>query len=56
MEQSWSVKDLTDFAGGSIRNAREDTRPFDHLEFDCAFPPELYAGREAAAVRYLRQS
>jgi hypothetical protein len=43
MEQSWSVKDLTEFVAESVRNAREDTVPFYHLELDRVFPPEFYA-------------
>src|SRR5205823_14980773 len=43
MEQSWSVKELTEFVAGSVRNAREGDVPFYHLQFDRVFPPEFYA-------------
>ena len=42
MEQSWSVKDLSEFVADSIRNARESSVPFYHLQFDCVFPPDFY--------------
>jgi hypothetical protein len=42
MEQSWSVKDLTEFVAGSVRNAREGSSPFYHLQFDRVFPPDFY--------------
>lgn len=43
MEQSWSVKDLTEFVADSVRNARTDDDPFYHLEFDRVFPLDFYA-------------
>jgi len=43
MEQSWSVKDLTEFVADSVRNAREGSIPFYHLQFDRVFPPDFYA-------------
>ena len=43
MEQSWSVKDLTEFVVGSVRNARADDDPFYHLRFNRVFPPAFYA-------------
>ena len=43
MEQSWSVKDLTEFVAGSMQNARQGSVPFYHLEFDHVFPPDFYA-------------
>jgi hypothetical protein len=43
MEQSWSVKDLTDFVAESVRQAREGDAPFYHLQFDRVFPPDFYA-------------
>jgi hypothetical protein len=43
MEQSWSVKDLTEFVADSVRKAREGSAPFYHLQFDRVFPPEFYA-------------
>lgn len=43
MEQSWSVKELTEFVANSVRNARADDDPFYHLEFDRVFPPDFYA-------------
>jgi hypothetical protein len=43
MEQSWSVKDLTEYVADSVRNAREGISPFYHLQFDRVFPPDFYA-------------
>ena len=45
MEQSksCSVKDLTEHVTSSIRNARDDSTPFYHLQFDRVFPPAFYA-------------
>jgi hypothetical protein len=43
MEQSRSVKDLTAFVAESVRNAREGSVPFYHLQFDRVFPPNFYA-------------
>lgn len=43
MEQSWSVKDLSDFVAESVRNAREGGAPFYHLQFDRVFPADFYA-------------
>jgi hypothetical protein len=43
MEQSWSVKELTEFVAESVRAARTDEDPFYHLEFDRIFPPDFYA-------------
>src|SRR4030095_16320474 len=43
MEQSWSVKELTEFVDNYVRNARADDDPFYHLEFDRVFPPDFYA-------------
>ncbi|HME88904.1 MAG TPA: hypothetical protein VKE30_06810 [Chthoniobacterales bacterium] len=43
MEQSWSVKNLTAFVENSVRNAREGSAPFFHLQFDGVFPPDFYA-------------
>src|SRR4030095_8657425 len=43
MEQSWSVKEFTEFVANSVRNARADDDPFYHLEFDRVFPPDFYA-------------
>ena len=43
MEQSWSVKELTEFVAESVRNAREGSVPFYHLQFDRVFPPDFYA-------------
>jgi hypothetical protein len=42
MEQSWSVKDLTDFVAGSVRNAREGSAPFYYLQFEGVFPADFY--------------
>src|SRR3981081_3441530 len=33
MEQSWSVKDLTEFVAESVGKAREGFSPFYHLQF-----------------------
>ena len=43
MEQSWSVKDLTEFVAQSVRDAREGSAPFYHLQFTQIFPPDFYA-------------
>jgi hypothetical protein len=43
MEQSWSVKDLTEFVAESVGKAREGFSPFYHLQFDGVFPPDFYA-------------
>src|SRR2546423_8356952 len=43
MEQSWSVKELSDHVAESVRRARESTVPFYHLQFDRIFPPDFYA-------------
>jgi hypothetical protein len=43
MEQSWSVKALTEFVARSVETARADDDPFYHLEFDRVFPPDFYA-------------
>src|SRR5437868_1043062 len=43
MEQSWSVKDLSDFVAESVQNAREGNLPFYHLQFDRVFPADFYA-------------
>jgi hypothetical protein len=43
MEQSWSVKALTEFVAESVRSARRDDVPFPHLQFDRVFPPDFYA-------------
>jgi hypothetical protein len=43
MKQSWSVNELTEFVAQSIRDAREGTAPFYHLQFDRVFPPDFYA-------------
>src|SRR5438067_10553155 len=43
MEQSWSVKDLTEFVALSVRDAREGSAPFYHLQFTQIFPPDFYA-------------
>ena len=43
MEQSWSVKELTEFVADSVKNAREGSIPFYHLRFDRVFPPDFYA-------------
>lgn len=43
MEQSRSVKDLTEFVAASVRNARAGSVPFPHLEFDHVFPADFYA-------------
>src|SRR3989454_9847818 len=42
MKQSWSVKALTEFVAQSVRDARDGTAPFFHLQFDRVFPPEFY--------------
>src|SRR5258708_24999775 len=44
MEQSWSVKDLSDFVAESVLNAREGSAPFYHLQFDRVFPADFDAG------------
>jgi hypothetical protein len=43
MEQTWSVKDLTEFVADSVQNAREGSAPFYYLQFDGVFPPDFYA-------------
>jgi hypothetical protein len=43
MEQSWCVKDLSEFVAESVQKARTDDDPFYHLEFDRVFPPDFYA-------------
>src|SRR5882762_3034623 len=43
MEQMWSVKDLTEFVADSVRQAREGSAPFYHLQFDRVFPPDFYS-------------
>jgi len=43
MEQSWSVKALTEFVAESVKSARVDNDPFYHLEFDRVFPADFYA-------------
>src|SRR5260221_10218070 len=43
MEQSWSVKDLSDFVAESVQRAREGSAPFCHLQFDRVFPTDFYA-------------
>src|ERR1700730_4794064 len=43
MTQSWSVKELTEFVAQSVREAREGTVPFYHLQFERVFPPDFYA-------------
>jgi hypothetical protein len=42
MEQSWSVKELTEFVADSVQKGREGSTPFYHLQFDRIFPPEFY--------------
>jgi hypothetical protein len=44
MKQSWSVNDLIDFVTESVRDARQGTDPFFHLQLDRVFPPDFYAG------------
>ena len=43
MQDSWSVKNLSEFVAESVRNAREGTVPFYHLQFERVFPPDFYA-------------
>jgi hypothetical protein len=43
MEQSWSVKNLTEFVAESVGKAREGLSPFYHLQFGRVFPPDFYA-------------
>jgi hypothetical protein len=43
MKQSWSVNDLIDFVTESVRDARQGTDPFFHLQLDRVFPPDFYA-------------
>jgi hypothetical protein len=43
MEQSWCVKDLSEFVAESVQKARTDDDPFYHLAFDRVFPPDFYA-------------
>src|SRR5260370_5278423 len=43
MKQSRSVKDLIEFVAESVRNAREGSVPFYHLQFDRVFRPDFYA-------------
>jgi len=42
MEQSGSVKELIVFVAESVRQAREGSLPFYHLQFDRVFPPDFY--------------
>jgi hypothetical protein len=42
VRDSWSKDNLIDFVVESVRNAREGTVPFFHLEFDRVFPPDFY--------------
>src|SRR5437667_11173906 len=43
VQDSWSVASLTEFVAESVRNAREGSVPFYHLQFDRVFPPDFYA-------------
>jgi len=43
VQNSWSVSSLTEFVADAVRNAREGTVPFHHLQFDRVFPPDFYA-------------
>src|SRR5438874_708515 len=43
VQNSWSISSLTNFVAGSVRNAREGSVPFYHLQFDRVFPPDFYA-------------
>src|ERR1700724_756664 len=43
MEQTWSVKDLTEFVADSVGHAQEGSAPFYQLQFDRVFPPDFYA-------------
>src|SRR6202012_4527496 len=43
MEQTWSVKGLTEFVADSVSQAKEGFSPFYHLQFDRVFPPDFYA-------------
>jgi len=42
MEQSWSVKELTEFVAGSVQNARQGST-FYRSQFDRIFPPDSCA-------------
>src|SRR5437763_436413 len=42
MEQSWSVKEVTEFVADAVRQARSGNAPFYHLQFDRVFPPDFY--------------
>ena len=43
MEDSWSVKNLIDFAVESTQRACADDVPFHHLSLDRVFPDDFYA-------------
>ena len=42
VQNSWSVASLTEFVAESVRNAREGSVPFYHLQFDRIFPSDFY--------------
>src|SRR6266705_6833267 len=43
VQNSWSVSSLSEFVAESVRNAREGSIPFSHLQLDGVFPPDCYA-------------
>ena len=43
VQNSWSVSSLSEFVAESVRNAREGSVPFYHLEFDRVFPADFYS-------------
>ena len=43
VQNSWSVSSLSEFVAESVRNAREGSIPFSHLQLDGVFPPDFYA-------------
>ena len=43
VQDSWSIANLTEFVAESVRNAREGSTPFYHLQFDRVFPADFYA-------------
>ena len=42
VQNSWSIASLTEFVAESVRNAREGSVPFYHLQFDRIFPSDFY--------------
>lgn len=42
VQNSWSIASLTEFVAESVRNAREGSLPFYHLQFDRVFPSDFY--------------